>query len=124
MEPFIFTLLLGLAVGHFIFILNRTDFVTEYAKAFHLEKEFFVAEYEAWKEKENLEHGYPIFIRETFNTFWGRLIGCPFCLATFSSLALSIFSGSWLFLLVGLAAAGIASTYYLAVNLLYSKNFS
>ncbi len=124
MNTLLFTLLLGLALGHLVFLINRTDFIAEYSKKFFGEEKLMIRQYEDWKVANNIEIGYPIFIRETFPTFYGRLFGCPFCLVTFCSMILSPLSLSFYFILCGFAAAGIGSILYLIENLLYKKNFS
>lgn len=124
MELLSFTLLLGAALGHFAFIFTKTDFVVEYAKVFGLRGLFSVDAYEEWKDKNDTYLGYHVYLREHHKTFWGRLVGCPFCLMTFLSVLLSLLSASWWFLLIGFAAAGIASLLYLLLVLLYDKNFS
>lgn len=119
-----FTLLLGLALGHFVFICYHTDFIFEYGSKLGLSKLLKLKEYKDWCARNELDYGYPIFLRETFKGFWFRLIGCPFCLATFLSMTFSLFSSTWAFPMIGLAAGGIASFWYLLINLLFKKNSS
>jgi len=79
-------------------------------------------DYEKWKVENGV--GYPTFIRERFNNFWGRLFGCPYCLVTFSNLILqSIFTSPALFLVgsfVSVLAWGVCTLLYFAVN----KNYN
>ncbi len=124
MELLSFTLLLGLAVGHFVFIFTKTDFVVEYAKQFGLGPFFDASQYEEWKNLSHDNEGYHVYLRETYHNFWSRLVGCPFCLTTFSCVALSVLSFSFWFLLIAFASAGIASLLYLALILLYKQKFS
>lgn len=119
--------MLGLGLGHLCFLLNLTDFITEYAHLVYLDKLFKINEYEEWKRKNNIEHWYPAFIRETIqprNRFqdWAiKLFGCPFCFSTFLSLIISVLSGSLFFSLIGLAGAGIAAITFSVESLLYKK---
>lgn len=124
MDLLFFTLLLGLALGHFAFIFNQTDFVFEYGSRLGLSKILRLKEYLVWKENNNMDHGYPMFLRETYPNFWTTLMGCPFCLVTFLSMLFSLITLSYLFPFVGLAAGGIASFVYLKLNSLYQKNSS
>lgn len=121
MELLIFTLLLGLSLAHFTFIFNHTDFVVEYATLLGHADTVKAAEYEEWKEKNDIEYGYPMFLRETHNCFYTRLLGCPFCLITFLSIPLSLFSASFWFPFVAFAAASIGSVVYLITKLLHKK---
>lgn len=117
----LFTLLLGATVAHLVFLLFFTDFVAEYGKVLNLDKLLKLDEYKNWKVRENIEVGYPIFVRETFSGFFPKLLGCPFCLITFFSLVLSVFALSFYFIFVGFAAAFLATILFLVEKTLYKK---
>jgi hypothetical protein len=126
MDLLTFTLLLSLAIGHSVFLYNKTDFISEYGGLF-CRKWFLCDEYETWKRKEGAAHGYPIFIRERFVGFWSRLQGCPFCLITFISFWPSIVCalglGSAQPLIIALGAPPIASMWFLLESWFYKNIF-
>lgn len=124
MPILIFTLILGVSLGHLIFLFNKTDFVIEYGSKLGLQGYLKSEEYETWKSDNDINHDYPIFLRERFKTFGGRLVGCPFCLITFLSVWLSLLSWSLWFPLVALAAAGVGSIIYMVETWLYKSIFS
>ena len=117
MEPLLFTLCIGLSLGHLVFILFHTDAFEEYARVFKIP--CMLTEYAVWKNK-NVGY-YPQFIRERYSGFWSKLFGCPFCLSTFSAVVVSIIVGSCA---SALPAAYIACVSYLVELALYNKNFS
>lgn len=124
MDPITFTLLAGLALGHLVFLFTTTNFVTEYANLFGLGHWFLVKEYHEWLEKNNLEYGYHQFLRERWpNSFWAKLLGCPFCLITFIGLFILGWIGGIFFILFGFAIATLATFVFLLEKLLYKKNF-
>ena len=113
--PFTF-LILSISVGFLVFLLNYTDFIAEYGKV--APKFFLLDEYEKWKAAGGT--GYPTFIREKHNNFWGRLFGCPYCLVTFLNLILqSAFTSPLLFLagaFISTLVWGVSTLLYFAVN--------
>lgn len=117
----LFTLLLGAALGHLYFILLKTDFIVEYAKLLHISKLIDLDNYIKWQENNNYHgNGWPLFIRERYNNFPAKLIGCPFCFITFSALIISIMWGWW-FLLIGLSSAAIGSIVFMIELWLYEN---
>ncbi len=112
--------LLAISIGYLTFILNYTEFVAEYGKV--APRFFLLDEYSEWKQ-ENEQFGYPVFIREKFPNFWGRLVGCPYCLVTFSNLVLQSLFVSPLLFLVG---AFVSVLCWAACTLIYftvNKNY-
>jgi hypothetical protein len=113
-------LIFSISIGFLVFLLNYTDFIAEYGKVAC--RFFSLREYEKWKADGGT--GYPTFIREKYNNFWGRMFGCPYCLVTFSNLILqSLFTSPLLFLVgafVSTLVWGICTLLYFAVN----KNYN
>ncbi len=124
MDPITFTLLAALALGHLVFLFNYTNFVSEYAALLGLGKLFLVKEYHEWLKAESTDHGYNVFIRERFpNSFFARLVGCPFCLITFLSVFCLSWIGGFFFLVYGFSIASLATITFLVEKLLYKKIF-
>ncbi len=124
MDPITFTLLAGLALGHLVFLFTTTNFIVEYAHLFRLDRWFLVKEYHQWLDEKNLDYGYHIFLRERYpNSFWAKLLGCPFCLITFIGLFILGWIGGVFFILFGFAIATLATLTFLVEKLLYKKNF-
>lgn len=107
---------LAISIGYLVFLLNYTDFVAEYGKLAN--RYLKLDEYQKWKEGGGF--GYPVFIREKYNTFWGRMFGCPYCLISFSSMVLhTIFTSTLLFLVgsfVSVAIWGLLTLMHRQIN--------
>lgn len=87
----LYSILVGVSVGHLAFIAHKTDFIAEYGKLLKLTNILNLEAYESWRKiKGNEDCHYPVFLRETKNSFVSRLIGCPYCLITFLSLLLTL----------------------------------
>lgn len=91
-------IILGVSIGTLVFLLFHTDFILEYSKLLGFGGHF--RRYETWRRsKENESYFLPIYLREEFQGFWPRLLGCPICLSIF----LSLLSGPY-FLATGFIA--------------------
>lgn len=133
----LFFILLSIGIGHLVFLLNKTDFLTEYGGLLGLNRFLQKDAYAKWKVDNKLEHGYPMFIREKYHTFWSKLFGCPFCLGTFLSVFLglcygivTVCYGGWVFLLglpvyllLGVAFGGVACVTFLLESYFYKELF-
>lgn len=109
--PFTTFFLLAISVGFFVFLLYYTEVAAEYG--WPLKKLLKLDEYKDWKEN-NQGAGYPVFLRESYNCFWTRMVGCPYCIITFSNLVLqTIFTNATLFL-----AGGFVSMLVFVVSVL------
>ena len=105
---------LGVSVGHLVFLLNHTDFVLEYGRLLHLQRFLSLDEYGLWKQKEeNCSCYFPVFIREKYKTFSGRLVGCHYCLTCFICVLLA---GP-----LGLVSAALGSVLYGLEALIHKK---
>ncbi len=123
MTLLIFTLLASLSIGYLVFLCNKTDFILEYGNLLRLGKFLKASEYEEWKKVNELDYGYPVFIREKYSNFFSRLFGCPFCLITFISMGVSTFLWVWYCFAIGLAIGGLASLFFLLISFFYKKTF-
>jgi len=110
---------LAISIGFLVFLLNYTDFLVEYGKVFS--RALKIEEYKAWKREAGM--GYPVFIREKYNSFWSRMFGCPYCLITFSSLVFhSLFTSALLFL-CGAFLSSLVWWICVALHWLSNKNY-
>ena len=91
---FLYSVIAGLGLGYFTYCWNETHFVTEYGNLLGLGGLLLTKEFEQFK-KETVCEKYPVFLRERHNSFWTRLLGCPFCLIGFLSLLISCVIAWW-----------------------------
>ena len=108
----LYILSLGVSVGHLVFLMFNTNFIAEYGKLLRLSGLLKLNEYKEWASKPGNEgQYYPIFFRETRNSFIGRLVGCPYCLITFLCVLLA--------LPLGLVAGALGTLIYQSEHILY-----
>ena len=106
---------IGVSVGHLIFLVNYTEMVLEYGKLLRLTKVLSLGEYEQWKNlADNESYGFPVFFREKYRNFLGRLVGCHYCLITFICI---LVTGP-----LGFVSAAIGSVLYGIELFLHKKN--
>jgi len=113
-------ILKGVAAGFVCFLLYFTDVIAEYGKKLGFSRFLRLEEYRKWK-LDNMDSYYPYFLRSTYNSFWIRLIGCPFCLIAWISLPELIHSFS---IYLWLDCAAFGSACFLILRLLYCKNYT
>lgn len=104
------TLLLGVSLGFFVFVLHHTNMVESYANALGFTRFLRIREYSEWK-KTNAVHNYFVFLKRSLPNFWTSLAACHYCFITFLSVFLclggSLFVGpSLLFFFLVVAAVG------------------
>lgn len=82
-------------VTSILLIWFKTEAVLEYGSVIcpNLLK---INEYKTW-HKENLELDYLDFLAVNYNSFFIRLVSCPYCLSTWMSVLFSIFCGNLFF---------------------------
>lgn len=120
----IFFTLVATSISHFVFLFYNTDFLVEYGRAFKLINLLKIKEYESWlaiPDNQGEFGHYPYFFRETYTGFWPHLIGCPFCLITFISMIVSVFTFSPAFILIGLSLAYTSTILFIIEKLFYKK---
>jgi len=82
-----------------LIIWFKTHAFVEYLNLFKLNKLFKINEYLEYK-KQNMLIEYSDFILLKYNSFFTRLITCPFCLNFWLSLIVSIFFGNFSFIYI------------------------
>jgi hypothetical protein len=103
----------SISLGFLVFLINKTEFIYEYGKLL-----WDFSSYLKWKEAN--DGGFPVYIRENYDSFFSRMFGCPYCLITFSSVFVHlVFSSVFLFLagaFVSTVVWGLCTLLYFAVN--------
>ncbi len=91
----LFTLLFySLSVTMGLIVWLRTDAFVEYVELFRLSSLFGVKKFrEQQLQANNYSLDYPNFLIINYNSFFTRLITCPFCLTVWASGIISYFIG-------------------------------
>lgn len=66
-------------IGSVVFLLFKTDFISEYACLFRLDRFFNISGYRCHKIKHS-DSNYFSFLNSLKDNFFTRLMSCPFCL--------------------------------------------
>lgn len=109
-----YSLIAGLGVGYFIYIWNETHFLKEYAVLLRVQRFFKIKEFEQFEIKTACDQ-YPVFLRERYNSWFTRLLGCPFCLIAFLSLIISCVISWW----ASGVIASVAAIDFLVIKVMY-----
>lgn len=80
LEVFLKSVSIAASCAAFSFLLYKTDFITEYARIFKLNRLFKIEEYYCEKILSNGDSSYFEFLNARYNTFLTKLMSCPYCL--------------------------------------------
>lgn len=120
------TLYTALIWAQFYFLCAKTHFIEEYSTLLGQRARLRIDDFKVWEET-NPGQSYFVYLRCTREGWLYRLLGCPFCLITFGSVAtfaaLGLLKLSLWFWLFSLAPAFIGCISYLLIIWIYSKVF-